>query len=170
MRTAWRISIDHDVPLTPTSVFHVASVSKQFTAAAILLLAADGKLSVDDDVRKYIPELPDFGRRIAIRHLAHHTSGIRDQWTLLGLAGWRYSQDLITDHDVLKLLARQKDLNFAPGDRHLYSNSGYTLLAIIVSRVSGRSFREFTTERIFKPLGMLNTHFRDRFGCEDRAP
>jgi CubicO group peptidase (beta-lactamase class C family) len=156
-------NLDHDVRLTPTSIFHVASVSKQFTAAAILLLAQDGKLSLDDDVRKHIPELTDFGHKITIRHLAHHTSGIRDQWELLGLAGWRYSRDLITDDDVLELLARQKDLNFKPGERHLYSNSGYTLMALIVGRVSGKSFREFTTERIFKPLGMLNTHFRDNF-------
>jgi len=156
-------NLDHDVKLTPGSVFHVASVSKQFTATAILLLAADGKLSLDDDVRKFVPELPDFDRRITIRHLAHHTSGIRDQWDLLGLAGWRYSRDLITDDDVLQMLSRQKDLNFTPGARHLYSNSGYTLLAIIVSRASGQSFRQFTTDRIFKPLGMVHTHFRDNF-------
>jgi CubicO group peptidase (beta-lactamase class C family) len=156
-------NLDHDVPLTTGSIFHVASVSKQFTAAAILLLAQDGKLSVEDDIRKYVPELPDFGSRITLRHLANHTSGIRDQWALLGLAGWRYSRDLITDDDVLALLSRQKDLNFRPGERHLYSNSGYTLLAVVVSRVSGKSFREFTSERIFKPLGMTNTHFRDNF-------
>ena len=156
-------NLDHDVTLTPGSIFHVASVSKQFTAMAILLLASDGKLSLDDDIRKFIPELPDFGERITIRHLANHTSGIRDQWDLLGLAGWRYSRDLITDDDVLQLLSRQKDLNFKPGERHLYSNSGYTLLAIIVSRASGKPFREFTTERIFKPLGMDHTHFRDNF-------
>jgi CubicO group peptidase (beta-lactamase class C family) len=157
-------NLDHDVPLAPSSVFHVASVSKQFTAAAILLLAADGRLSLDDDVRKYVPELPDFGAPITIRQLGHHTSGLRDQWSLLGLAGWRYSRDLITDDDVLDLLARQKHLNFEPGERHLYSNSGYTLMAIIVSRVSGQSFRAFTSERIFAPLGMTNTHFRDAFG------
>ena len=157
-------NLDHDVKLTPESVFHVASVSKQFTATAILLLAAEGKLSIDDDIRKHIPELSDFGRRITIRHLANHTSGMRDQWTLLGLAGWRYSRDLITDDDVLALLSRQKDLNFTPGERHLYSNSGYTLMALIVARASGKPFREFTAERIFKPLGMTNTHFRDVFG------
>jgi CubicO group peptidase (beta-lactamase class C family) len=163
-RKAYGIAnLDHDVRLTPTSVFHVASLSKQFTGTAILLLAADGKLSLDDDIRTHLPELPDFGRKITIRHLAHHTSGIRDQWDLLMLAGWRYSRDLITDDDVLELLVRQKDLNFAPGERHMYSNSGYTLMALIVSRVSGKSFREFTTERIFKPLGMTNTHFRDNF-------
>jgi CubicO group peptidase (beta-lactamase class C family) len=156
-------NLDHDVRLSTSSVFHVASVSKQFTAAAILLLAQDGKLGLDDDIRKHVPELPDFGATITIRQLANHTSGIRDQWDLLGLAGWRYSRDLITDADVLELLARQKALNFPPGTRHLYSNSGYTLLAVIVSRVSGKSFREFTTERMFAPLGMTNTHFRDAF-------
>lgn len=156
-------NLDHDVKLTPASVFHVASVSKQFTATAILILAADGKLSLDDEVRKFVPELPDFGPKITIRQLAHHTSGIRDQWDLLGLAGWRYSRDLITDDDVLQMLSRQKALNFLPGERHLYSNSGYTLMAVIVARASGQSFRAFTTERIFTPLGMTSTRFRDSF-------
>lgn len=153
--------LDHDVPLSTSSVFHVASVSKQFTAASIALLALDGKLSLDDDVRKYVPELPDLGHTITIAHLVHHTSGLRDQWSLLGLAGWRYSLDLITDDDVLQMLSRQRDLNFKPGDRHVYCNSGYTLLATIVSRVSQMSFREFTNARIFEPLGMTSTHFRD---------
>jgi CubicO group peptidase (beta-lactamase class C family) len=153
--------LDHNVPITPTTVFHVASMSKQFTAASILLLAQEGKLSLDDPVRKYVPELPDFGTPITIRQLIHHTSGLRDQWNLLGLAGWRYSLDLITDDDVLSVVTRQKDLNFAPGTKHMYSNTGYTLLAQIVKQVSGMSFREFTTARIFEPLGMKNTHFRD---------
>lgn len=156
-------NLDHDVRLTPSSIFHVASVSKQFTAAAILLLAQDDKLTMDDDIRKHVPELPDFGTKITIRHLIHHTSGLRDQWSLLGFAGWRYSRDLITDDDVLAMLTRQRELNFTPGERHLYSNSGYTLLAVIASRVSGKSFRAFTDERIFKPLGMTSTHFRDDF-------
>jgi CubicO group peptidase (beta-lactamase class C family) len=155
--------LDHDVSLTPRSVFHVASLSKQFTATAILLLAAEGKLSLDDEVRKYIPELPESDQGITLRHLANHTSGIRDQWELLGLAGWRYSRDLITDDDVLQLLSRQKGLNFTPGAMHMYSNSGYTLLATIVSRVSKQPFKDFTTERIFKPLGMERTHFRTDF-------
>ena len=128
----------------------VASMSKQFTAASILLLTQQGKLSWDDDVRKYIPELPDFGSVITIRHLIYHTSGLRDQWSLLQLAGWRYSLDLITDDDVMSVLARQKDLNFKPGEKHVYCNTGYTLLAIIVKRVSGMSFREFPL-RIFSP-------------------
>jgi len=156
--------LDHDIVITPSTVFHVASVSKQFTAAAVLLLEQDGKLSLDDEVRKYVPELPEFGPRITIRHLLHHTSGLRDQWDLLGLAGWRYSRDRITDDDVLQVMARQKALNFAPGAEHLYCNTGYTLAAVIVARVSGQSFRQFTLERLFKPLGMASTRFRDDFG------
>jgi CubicO group peptidase (beta-lactamase class C family) len=153
--------LNEDVHITPGTVFHVASMSKQFTAAAIVLLAQQGKLSLDDDVRKYIPELPDFGQKITIRNLVHHTSGLRDQWALLGLAGWRYSRDLITDEDVMSLITRQKELNFNPGERHVYCNTGYTLMGLIVKRVSGMSLREFTTKNIFEPLGMTHTHFRD---------
>ncbi|HEX4322091.1 MAG TPA: serine hydrolase domain-containing protein [Acidobacteriaceae bacterium] len=154
-------NLNDDVPITSATVFHVASMSKQFTAASILLLAQQGKLSIDDDVHKYIPELPDFGEKITLRHMMHHTSGLRDQWALLELAGWRYSQDLITDDDVMSVVTRQKALNFKPGERYLYSNTGFTLLAIVVKRVSGMSFREFTTKNIFEPLGMTHTHFRD---------
>jgi CubicO group peptidase (beta-lactamase class C family) len=153
--------LNDDVPITPATVFHVASMSKQFTAASLVLLAQQGKLSLDDDVRKYIPELPDFGERITIRHLVHHTSGLRDQWNLLELAGWRYSLDLITDDDVMSVMTRQRDLNFKPGDKHIYCNTGYTLMGLIVKRVSGVSLREFTTKNIFEPLGMTHTHFRD---------
>jgi CubicO group peptidase (beta-lactamase class C family) len=156
--------LDHDLPITPASVFHVASISKQFTAAAILMLEEDGKLSIDDEVRKYIPELPDFGPRITLRHLLHHTSGIRDQWSLLGLAGWRLNRDLITDQDVLDILSRQRALNFPPNTEYLYSNSGFTLLAVTVKRVSGKSIRQFAEERVFAPLGMTHTFFRDNYG------
>jgi len=153
--------LNEEVHITPGTVFHVASMSKQFTAAAIVLLAQQGKLSLDDDVRKYIPELPDFGQKITIRNLVHHTSGLRDQWALLGLAGWRYSRDLITDEDVMSVMTRQKELNFKPGERHVYCNTGYTLMGLIVKRVSGMPLREFTTKNIFEPLGMTHTHFRD---------
>jgi CubicO group peptidase (beta-lactamase class C family) len=153
--------LNEDVKITPSTVFHVASMSKQFTAASIVLLAQQGKLSLDDDVRKYIPELPDFGEKITIQHLVHHTSGLRDQWNLLELAGWRYSKDLITDEDVMSVMTRQKELNFKPGERHVYCNTGYTLLGLIVKRVSGMSLREFTTKNIFEPLGMTHTFFRD---------
>ena len=155
--------LDHNVPITPTTVFHVASMSKQFTAASILLLAQEGKLSLDDPARKYIPELPDFGVPVTIRELLHHTSGLRDQWDLLNLSGWRYSRDRITDADILYVVSHQRELNFPPNTKFLYSNTGYTLLAQIVARVSGQSLRAFTTERIFAPLGMNNTHFRDDF-------
>src|SRR5215467_5019716 len=153
--------LNEDVHITPATVFHVASMSKQFTAASIVLLAQQGKLSLDDDVRKYVPELPDFGAKITIRNLVHHTSGLRDQWNLLELAGWRYSKDLITDDDVMSVMARQKALNFKPGERHVYCNTGYTLMGLIVKRVSGLSLREFTAQNIFEPLGMTRTFFRD---------
>lgn len=155
--------VEHDAPITPATVFHVASVSKQFTAMAIHLLAQDGKLSLDDDVRKYLPELHDFGKTITIRHLLNHTSGLRDQWELLALAGWRL-EDVITEQDILDLVWRQKELNFPPGEEHLYSNTGYTLLGVIVKRVSGKTLREFTDERMFKPLGMAHSHFHEEYG------
>jgi YD repeat-containing protein len=153
--------LDHNVKITPTTVFHVASMSKQFTAASVLMLAQEGKLSLDDQATKYVPELPNFGVPITLNQLLHHTSGLRDQWELLGLAGWRYSLDLITDADILKVLSRQKTLNFPPGSKYLYSNTGFTLLAQVVKHVSGQSFRAFTGNRIFSPLGMSHTHFRD---------
>ena len=153
--------LDHNVKITPTTVFHVASMSKQFTAASVLMLAQQGKLSLDDEAKKYVPELPDFGVPITLRQLLHHTSGLRDQWELLGLAGWRYSLDLITDADVLAVLSRQNALNFTPGSKYLYSNTGYTLLAQVVKHLSGQSFRSFTENRIFAPLAMSHSHFRD---------
>jgi CubicO group peptidase (beta-lactamase class C family) len=149
------------VKITPATVFHVASMSKQFTAASVLMLAQEGKLALDDEAKKYVPELPDFGVPITLRQLLHHTSGLRDQWELLGLAGWRYSLDLITDADVLAVLSRQKALNFTPGSKYLYSNTGYTLLAQVVKHLSGQSFRSFTSDRILSPLGMSHSHFRD---------
>ena len=153
-------NLEYNVPITPQTVFHVASVSKQFTAFAITLLANQGKLSLDDDIRKHLPEVPDFGKKITIRHLIHHTSGMRDQWTLLGMAGWR-TDDVITKEHIMKMVRYQKELNFDPGAENLYSNTGYTLLAVIVERVSGQSFRDYTELNIFKPLGMSNTHFHD---------
>ena len=154
--------IERAAPNQASTVFHVASVSKQFTAFAIYLLAQDGKLSLDDDVRKYIPEMHDFGATITIRNLIHHTSGLRDQWNLLALAGWRL-EDVITEDDVMRLVRAQKQLNFAPGKEHLYCNTGYTLLGLIVKRVSGKSLPAFTKERMFDPLGMKHTHFHDDY-------
>ena len=153
-------NLEYDIPITPSTVFHTGSVSKQFTAFAIALLAADGKLKLDDDIRKYLPEVADFGKPITIRHLLYHTSGLRDQWELLAMAGWRLD-DVITQEHILKMVRHQKELNFEPGAEHLYSNTGYTLLAVIVERVSGQPFRWFAMERIFRPLGMTSTHFHD---------
>jgi len=158
-RRGWGLaSLEYGVPIMPSTVFHVASVSKQFTAFAVTLLAQQGKLSVDDDMRKYLPEIHDFGKPITLRHLLYHTSGLRDQWDLLALAGWRLD-DVITQEDILTVLRRQRELNFAPGEEELYCNSGYTLLAEVVGRVSGKPFVEFTRDAMFRPLGMTNTHF-----------
>ena len=156
-------NLETGTPITPASIFHVASVSKQFTAAAIMLLVRDGKLALDDDIRKYLPEIPDYGTRITIRHLLNHTSGLRDQWALLGLARGRFEENRITEADVMDVVPRQRALNFTPGAEYLYSNTGYTLAAVIVKRVSGKSLREFADERIFKPLGMSSTHFHDDY-------
>jgi CubicO group peptidase (beta-lactamase class C family) len=152
--------IEHQVPITPATIFHVASVTKQFTTFAVALLAARGELSLDDDIHFHIPELPDFDHRITLRQLIHHTSGIRDQWELLALAGWRLD-DVITKDHVLGLASRQRELNFVPGSEHLYSNMGYTLLAEVVERTTGQPFPEWMRENVFEPLGMASTHMHD---------
>ncbi|GAB2772712.1 hypothetical protein GCM10027275_14550 [Rhabdobacter roseus] len=146
--------------ISPKTVFHVASVSKQFTAYAIVLLAEQGKLSLDDDIHKYLPEVPDFGKTITIRHLIHHTSGLRDQWNLLAMAGWQLD-DVITKQHVLNLVTRQQELNFEPGSAFAYCNTGYTLLAEIVSRVAQQPFADWMQQQVFKPLGMQSTLFYD---------
>jgi CubicO group peptidase (beta-lactamase class C family) len=146
--------------LSPQSIFDIGSTSKQFTAMSVMLLARDGKLSLDDDIRKFIPELPNYGRTITIRHILTHTSGIRDYLTLWGLAGVD-DADLTNDDDALALIARQRELNFAPGDAWLYSNSGFFLASVIVKRVSGKTLARFAAERIFAPLGMTHTRFND---------
>lgn len=153
-------NLEYGIPVTSKTIFHVASVSKQFTVFALLLLAEEGKLSLDDPIQKYISEVPDFGQEITLRHLATHTSGLRDQWDLLNLAGWRWD-DVITKEHILKLVSKQKELNFTPGEQYMYCNTGFTLLAEVVARVSGKTFAEFTKERIFKPLQMKNTQFYD---------
>lgn len=151
-------NLEYDIPIGPATVFHVASVSKQFTAMSILLLEQQGKLSIDDDIHKYLPEMADFGAKITLRHLLNHTSGIRDHWDLVRMAGWRMD-DVITQRQLLSMLFHQKELNFAPGSEHLYCNSGFTLLAEIVRRVSGRALPDFARDAIFQPLGMTHTHF-----------
>jgi CubicO group peptidase (beta-lactamase class C family) len=153
--------LEHDVKNTPETIFEAGSISKQFTAAAVLLLAREGKLSLDDSVRKYVPELPDHNAPITIRHMLTHTSGLRDWGSVAAIAGWPRTTRVHTHSHVLEILGRQSALNFAPGTRWSYSNSGYNLAAIIVSRVSGITFSEFTRRRIFEPVGMTRTSWRD---------
>ena len=146
-------NLDHGVAITPDTVFDVGSVTKQFTAASIVLLSLDGALALADDIRTYLPELPDYGPTITIDHLLHHTSGVRDYLNLMALAGREFYAP-ISHLDIVELMARQRALNRPPGERYSYSNTGYMLLATIVERVSGRSFGTFARERIFDPLGM----------------
>ena len=162
VKTFGMANLEYDIPLTPNTVFESGSVAKQFTAGAIVLLALDGKLSLEDDVRKYIPEVPVFpGGPITIRMLLNHTSGLRDQWGLLGLMNEGPGTHVHSPETTIDLVAHQKMLNFPPGTRYLYSNTGYSLLGVIVSRVSGKSLDAFTQERLFKPLGMTSTQWRD---------
>jgi CubicO group peptidase (beta-lactamase class C family) len=151
-------NLEYDIPLTSRAVFRIGSTSKQFTAMCIALLEEQGKISVNDSIRKYFPEMPEYANNIKIRHLVHHTSGIRDYLTLWRIAGER-NDDFFLDPEVVALIARQKELNFNPGEEFLYSNSGYFLLSEIVKRVTGKSMGVFAEEYIFKPLGMKNTHF-----------
>src|SRR5713226_4507433 len=149
--------LEHDVRISPDSLFEAGSVSKQFTAAAVMLLAREGKLSLDDQVRKYIPELPDYGSPLTIRHMLNHTSGLRDWGSVESIAGWPRTTRAYTHAHVLDILSRQKSLNYAPGSEYSYTNSGYNLAAILVGRVAGEPLAEFTRNAIFMPLGMTST-------------
>lgn len=153
-------SLEYNISAGPSTVYQIASASKQVTAFALLLLESQGKLSLSDDVRKYIPELADFGKVITLRHLLLHTSGLRDYWALLQMAGWRYD-DIITKNQLLNMIFSQKGLNNQPGYEYVYSNTGYMILGEVVSRVSGMSLSDFTRDYIFKPLKMNNTLFLD---------
>jgi CubicO group peptidase (beta-lactamase class C family) len=155
--------LEHDVPLTPESIFEAGSVTKQVTAAAVVLLAVDGKLSLDDDVRKHVPELPDYGTPITIRHLLNHTSGLRDWGSVADLAGWPRTTRVYDNDIALDIAARQRALNYRPGALYSYTNSGYNLLAVIVGRVSGMPLARFSQLRLFEPLGMTRTSWRDDF-------
>lgn len=154
-------NLEHGVPISPSTVFRVGSVSKQFTAAAVLLLEQDGALSLDDHVGEWVPRLPEHDPPITLRQLLHHTSGVRDYLLLMTLSGKR-NQDYFTDEEVLQMISRQQDLNFQPGTEFLYSNSGYFLLGKVVEEASGQSLRAFARDRIFEPLGMEHSHFHDR--------
>jgi CubicO group peptidase (beta-lactamase class C family) len=157
--------------LTPATVSESGSVAKQFVAAAVALLAQQGRLSLDDPVRKYLPEVPDFGEPVTIRQLMNHTSGLRDIHGLFGLLGKPSYSSHHTNKEVLQLVARQQRLNFTPGSEYSYSNTGYVLLTFIVERISGKPFDVFCREDIFQPLGMTNTQWRSDFTrvVKDRA-
>lgn len=154
-------NLEYQLPLASNSMFHLDSASKTFTALSILLLEKDGKLRLDDLVRKYIPELPDYGQPITIRHLLGHTSGLRDVVELHFLSG-RNQEDSAVAADLFELVFRQQELNFRPGAEWMYSNTNYLLLGRLVTQLSGKSFRRFTDERIFGPLGLRHTHFYER--------
>ena len=153
-------NLEYDIPITTTTVFDIASVSKQFAAFPIVTLSHEGKFSLDDDIRTYLPDVPDFGHTITIRHLLHHTSGLRDWVQSLVIAGVGM-EDVISFRHILKMVRHQNALNFEPGSEFLYSNTGYNLLVEIVETVTGDSFREWTDTNIFKPLAMTDSHFHD---------
>lgn len=163
-------NLEYNIPIETTTPFHVASISKQFAAFATYLLQEQGKISLEDDINKYIAGLPDYGKTIKIKHLLAHTSGLKDQWALLTLAGWRMD-DVITNNQILKLAQQQKALNFEPGSQFMYSNTGYTFLALIIESVTGKTFAEYTQKNIFEPLGMVNSQFYDNYKkvVENRA-
>ena len=153
-------NLEYDIPISPSTVFDIASVSKQFAGLAISTLVDQGKINLDDDVRKYLPDLPDFGKVITIRHLVHHTSGLRDWPETLHVAGWRWDEVFSFD-DIMRMVKKQKDLDFLPGEKFSYSNTGYNLLAAVVAKVSGKTFPEWTEENIFEPLQMNSSRFLD---------
>lgn len=155
--------MEHNISNTEKTIFESGSVAKQFTAAALVLLQQDGKLKIDDDVRKYIPELPEYNKTITIRNILTHTAGLRDWGSVMALTGVGRGDRVISNDIALDVLIRQKHLDFTPGAEYSYSNSGYQLAAIIVERVSGKKFGEFVGERIFKPLGMTNSSWRDDY-------
>lgn len=153
-------NMEYDIPNSSKSVFRIASTSKQFTAACIVLLSQQGKLSLDDTLDSFFPEFPDYAKTITIRHLLNHTSGIRDYLALAFLSGLG-DNDFYTDETLMKWLINQEDLNFKPGEEFIYSNSGYWLLGQIVNKVSGKNMADYAQDEIFKPLGMNDTHFHN---------
>ncbi len=161
LRAYGMANLETEASLETGSVLEAGSVSKQVTAAAVLMLAREGLLSLDDDIRSFIREFPSYRRPVTLRHLLTHTSGVRDQTVLLALAGQPAGSRVQTNADVLDLLGRQRGLNFEPGRYFLYSNSGYTLLAEVVARVTERSLAEWSEEKLFRPLGMQGTRWRD---------
>jgi len=163
-------NLEQNVPITPQSVFDIGSTSKQFTAASILLLEKQGKLSINDDVRKYIPELPEYGQKVDDPSFAESHQRFAGLSDTDGFGRHAYRRRKRTDEDALQIISRQKALNFAPGSDWLYSNMGFFLLSVIVKRVSEKTLREFAGENIFTPLAMTHTQFRDDHTSADRRP
>ncbi|WP_284349546.1 serine hydrolase domain-containing protein [Roseisolibacter agri] len=155
--------LEGDRPNTPETVFEAGSVTKQVTAAAVVLLALDGRFALEDDARRWLPELPRYERPITIRHLLTHTSGLRDWGSVAALTGWPRGTRAYATPDMLAIVARQRTLNYPVGDHYSYTNSGYSLLAVLVERASGMPFAEFTRTRLFAPLGMASTQWRDDY-------
>ena len=156
-------NLEYNLPITPSSVFDIASLSKQFCGLAISTMIQQGKLNIDDDVHKYLPEVPDFGKKITLKNLLHHTSGLRDWPEALFYAGWNYDEEASMD-DILRMVKHQEELDFDPGAEYQYSNTGYNLLAEIIEKVSGKTFRKYIDSTIFKPLGMNASQFLDDKG------
>ena len=152
--------LEHDIPITPATVFYIGSTSKQFVTFCILLLEEEGKIDLDDKIQKYFPDFPEYNSPLTIRHFIHHTSGVRDYLTLMYLKGRSYL-DHTEVNEVYNLIKSQSELNFSPGDRYLYSNSCYFMLALIIEKASGKSLREFAQNNIFEPLGMKSSLFYD---------
>ncbi|RYF99711.1 MAG: class A beta-lactamase-related serine hydrolase, partial [Chitinophagaceae bacterium] len=162
-KAAGSADLEHDIPNTPDTKFEAGSVSKQFTSTAVLILIAENKVNLEDEVRKYIPELPDYGKPLQVKHLLLHTSGLKDWGSIYAITGWPRGTKAYTQDDARFMIFNQKTLNFLPGESYSYSNSNFTLLATIVERVSKMSLSEFTKQHIFVPIGMTNTQWRDNF-------
>ena len=155
-------SLEYLVPNNTNTIYNIASVSKQFTSMGILILEQQGKLSIDEDIRTYLPDLPDFGEKVTLRHCMHHTSGMRSLHALLGMAGWR-GDDTRTNADLFRFMKKQKELNFKPGERYLYCNTGYMLMADIIEKISGETFPVWMKKNVFQPLGMIDTYVAERY-------
>lgn len=163
LRAFGMADLEHAAPISGDTVFEAGSVSKQFTAAAALILVSEGRLALEDDVRKYLPELPDYGHPVTVAQLMGHTSGLRDWGEVEAIAGWPRTERVYDMEDILSITSHQRALNFVPGTAWSYTNTGFDLLAMIVHKVSGRSFVDFTRERLFEALGMTHTRWRDNF-------
>jgi CubicO group peptidase (beta-lactamase class C family) len=163
IRAYGEADLEHQVPISPATVFEIGSVSKQFTATAVMLLAQDGRLSLDDPVRRFVPELPDYGKPITVRQMLMHTSGLREWSDIAMLDGWPRTTRAYSDEDLLDIVKQQSGINFSPGTQWSYSNTGYNLAEIIVSRITGSSLAQYTKDRMFIRLGMTHTSWRDDY-------